>query len=113
MNRMMWTGITTRDIELERESGYYYGRNSGSFLIAGYAEVSLLSSRPSSFPVDGANGGDAIHLEGVDQSDIESFLDRMEEISSEEICVPDILERTKNEARINASAVVSEASYKF
>lgn len=113
VNRMMRTGITSRDIELERESGYYYGRNSGFFLSAGYAGVALLLSRPSSFPADGANGEDAIHLEGVGQSDIESFLDRMEEISSEEICVSDILERAKNESGIDASAAASEANYKF
>ena len=112
VNRMMRTGITSRDIELERESGYYYGRNSGFFLSAGYAGVALLLSRPS-FPADGANGEDAIHLEGVGQSDIESFPDRMEEISSEGICVSDILERAKNEAGIDASTAASEASYKF
>lgn len=48
VNRMMRTGITSRDIELERESGYYYGRNSGFFLSAGYAGIALLLSRPSS-----------------------------------------------------------------
>ena len=113
VNRMLRTGITARDIELERESGYYYGRNSGFFLSAGYAGVALLLSRPSSIPTDGENGGNTVHLKGMGQSDIESFLDRMEEISSEEICVSDILERVKSEAGIDASAVASEANYKF
>lgn len=112
VNRMMRTGITARDIELERESGYYYGRNSGFFLSAGFA-VGHCYSRDLRPSTDGENGGNTVHLKGIGQSDIESFLDRMEEISSEEICVFDILERVKNEAGIDASAVASEANYKF
>ena len=108
IDRMMRTGITARDIERERETGYYMGRHSGFYLSAGYAGVALLLC--SSFP----GGGDgAPPHQSLTPSEIESFLERMEEISSEEISVADILERARNEAGIDASAVASESSYKF
>ena len=110
IDRMMRTGITERDIERERESGYYYGRNSGFYLSAGYAGVALILA--SSFP-GGVDDGAVSQQQGLSTAEIEAFLERMEEISREEISVADILERAKAEAGIDASAVASEASYKF
>lgn len=109
IDRMMKTGITVRDIERERESGYYYSRNSGFYLSAGYAGVALLLSGFTPISEDRGREGQ-IELE---PSEIEAFLDRMSEIAAEEISVADILERGKAEAGIDASAVASEASYKF
>ena len=111
IDRMMKTGITTRDIERERESGYYYGRNSGFYLSAGYAGVALLlhDSRPG----EAVANAEPQPQQGLGTLEIEAFLDRMSEIAAEEISVADILERAKTEAGIDASAVASEASYKL
>ena len=110
IDRMMKNGITARDIEKEREVGYHMGRNSGFYLSAGYAGVALLLC--SSVP-GGADDGAAQSAQGLIPSEIEAFLERMDEISGEEISVADILERARNEAGIDASAVASEATYKF
>jgi len=111
IDRMMKTGITARDIERERESGYYYGRNSGFYLSAGYAGVAILlhDSRPG----DDVANAESQPQQGLSTAEIEAFLDRMSEIAAEEISVADILDRAKAEAGIDASAVASEASYKF
>ena len=111
IDRMMKTGITARDIERERESGYYYGRNSGFYLSAGYAGVALLLSSPCP---DAPVSSDAANvIGGLQHDEIAAFLDHIDEISAEEISVADILERAKKEAGIDASAVATEASYKF
>lgn len=110
IDRMMRTGITERDIERERESGYYYGRNSGFYLSAGYAGVALLLA--TSFP-GGADDGAASPQQGLIAAEIEAFLERMSDIAAEEISVADILERAKAEAGIDASAVACESTYKF
>ena len=110
IDRMMKSGITERDIERERESGYYYGRNSGFYLSAGYAGVALLLA--TSFP-GGVDDGAAQPQQGLSTAEIEAFLERMDEISREEISVADILERAKAEAGIDASAVACESTYKF
>ena len=111
IDRMMKTGITARDIERERESGYYYGRKSGFYLSAGYAGVAILlhDSRPG----DDVANAESQPQQGLSTAEIEAFLDRMSEIAAEEISVADILDRAKAEAGIDASAVASEASYKF
>ena len=106
IDRMMKTGITKWDIERERESGYHYGRNSGFFLSAGYAGVALLLSQHG-------DAADGTPHQSLAPAEIEAFLDRMEEISGEEISAADILERAKTEDGIDASAVASEATYKF
>lgn len=111
IDRMMKSGITARDIEREREVGYHMGRNSGFYLSAGYAGVALLLSKPSPSSTDGA--GEAPPHQSLNPAEIESFLERISEITSEEISVADILERAKEEAGIDASAVATEASYKF
>jgi len=113
IDRMMKTGITARDIERERESGYYYGRNSGFYLSGGYAGVALLLARSGDTVADTDHEGTRQLQQALAQSEIEEFLDRMQEISSEEISVADILERAKAEAGIDASAVALEASDKF
>ena len=111
IDRMMKTGITARDIERERESGYYYGRNSGFYLSAGYAGVALLLSSPCSGAPVSSDAADVIG--GLQHDEIAAFLDHIDEISAEEISVADILERAKKEVGIDASAVATEASYKF
>lgn len=111
IDRMMKTGITARDIERERESGYYYGRNSGFYLSAGYAGVALLLSSPCPGAPVSSDAADVIG--GLQHDEIAAFLDHIDEISAEEISVADILERAKKEAGIDASAVATEASYKF
>ena len=109
IDRMMRTGITDRDVAREREAGYHMGWNSGFYLSAGYAGVALLLC--SSCP--GGADGAAQPQQELSPSEIEAFLERMDEISREEISVADILERAKSEAGIDASAVASEATYMF
>lgn len=113
IDRMMKTGITSRDIERERESGYYYGRNSGFYLSAGYAGVALLLARPGNTVANTDHEGTPQPQQALVKSEIEVFLERMQEISSGEISTADILERAKAEAGIDASAVALEANYKF
>lgn len=60
-----------------------------------------------------ADDGAVSPQQGLSTAEIEAFLERMEEISREEISVADILERAKAEAGIDASAVACESTYKF
>ena len=91
VDRMRKTGITQRDVELEREEGYRDGRNEPFYLSSCYAAVAITLHRQH-----GSNVGD-----------IESFLDRVAEITDEEISVEDIIERARQEAGVDVSQMAS------
>lgn len=87
VDRMRKTGITERDLAIEREEGYRDGRNEPFFLSSCYAAVALvLHDQHSCGP-----------------GEIESFLDRVAEITDEEISVDDIIERARQEAGVDVS----------
>ena len=87
VDRMRKTGITERDLEIEREEGYRDGRNEPFYLSSCYAAVAITLHRQH-----GSNVGE-----------IESFLDRVAEITDEEISVEDIIERARQEAGVDVS----------
>ncbi len=87
VDRMRKTGITERDLEVEREEGYRDGRNEPFYLSSCYAAVAITLHRQH-----GSNVGD-----------IESFLDRVAEITDEEISADDIIERARQEAGVDVS----------
>ena len=87
VDRMRKTGITQRDVELESEEGYRDGRNEPFYLSSCYAAVAL-----------------SLHsLHNRNAAEIESFLDRVAEITDEEISVEDIIQRAQQEAGVDVS----------
>jgi len=87
VDRMRKTGITERDLAIEREEGYRDGRNEPFYLSSCYAAVALV-----------------LHDQhGCGPEEIESFLDRVAEICDEEISVEDIIERAQQEAGVDVS----------
>ena len=91
VDRMRKTGITQRDVELEREEGYRDGRNEPFYLSSCYAAVAITLHRQR----------------GSNVVEIESFLDRVAEITDEEISVEDIIERARQEAGVDVSEMAT------
>lgn len=89
VERMKRTGITPKDLEYERKTGYQNGRNREFYLSACYAAVALT----------------LFHEHGASTSEIECFLDRIGEITDEEITTVDILERARNEAGVDVEGM--------
>jgi len=87
VDRMRKTGITERDLAIEREEGYRDGRNEPFFLSSCYAAVALVLHDQHS----------------CGSEEIESFLDRVAEITDEEISVGDIIERARRDAGVDVS----------
>jgi len=87
VDRMRKRGITKRDLEVEREEGYRDGRNEPFYLSSCYAAVAITLHRQR----------------GSNVVEIESFLDRVAEITDEEISVEDIIERARQEAGVDVS----------
>ena len=91
VDRMRRTGITKRDLAIEREEGYRDGRNEPFYLSSCYAAVAIVLHR----------------LHDYNASEIESFLERVAEICDEEISVEDIIERARTEARVDVSQMAT------
>ena len=91
VDRMRRTGITKRDLAIEREEGYRDGRNEPFYLSSCYAAVAIVLHR----------------LHGYNAAEIESFLERVAEICDEEISVEDIIERARTEARVDVSQMAT------
>ena len=91
VDRMRKTGITKRDLAIEREEGYRDGRNEPFYLSSCYAAVALVLHR----------------LHDYNAAEIESFLERVAEICDEEISVDDIIERARTEARVDVSQMAT------
>ena len=91
VDRMRKTGITKRDLAIEREEGYRDGRNEPFYLSSCYAAVAIVLH----------------HLHGYNAAEIESFLERVAEICDEEISVDDIIERARREAHVDVSQMAN------
>jgi hypothetical protein len=91
VDRMRRTGITKRDLAIEREEGYRDGRNEPFFLSSCYAAVALVLHRQHDYSA----------------AEIESFLERVAEICDEEISVEDIIERARTKARVDVSQMAT------
>ena len=91
VDRMRRTGITKRDLEIERQEGYRDGRNEPFYLSSCYAAVAIVLHR----------------LHDYNAAEIESFLERVAEICDEEISVEDIIERARTEARVDVSQMAN------
>ena len=89
VDRMRRTGITKRDLEIERQEGYRDGRNEPFFLSSCYSAVALVLHRQH----------------GYSAAEIESFLDRVAEITDEEISSEDIIERARTEAGVDITGL--------
>ena len=91
VDRMRRTGITKRDLAIEREEGYRDGRNEPFYLSSCYAAVAIVLHR----------------LHGYNAAEIEHFLDRVAEICDEEISAEDIIERARTEAGVDVSQMAT------
>ena len=91
VDRMRKTGITKRDLAIEREEGYRDGRNEPFYLSSCYAAVAIVLHR----------------LHHYNAAEIESFLERVAEICDEEISVEDIIERAQQEAGVDVSQMAT------
>ena len=91
VDRMRKTGITKRDLAIEREEGYRDGRNEPFYLSSCYAAVAIVLHR----------------LHDYNAAEIESFLERVAEICDEEISVDDIIERARREAHVDVSQMAN------
>lgn len=89
VDRMRRTSITKRDLEIEREDGYRDGRNEPFYLSSCYAAVALVLHRQH----------------GYSAAEIEFFLDRVVEITDEEISSEDIIERARTEAGVDITGL--------
>jgi hypothetical protein len=89
VDRMRRTGITKRDLAIEREEGYRDGRNEPFFLSSCYSAVALVLHRQHDYSA----------------AEIESFLDRVAEITDEEISSEDIIERARTEAGVDITGL--------
>ena len=91
---MKRTGITQKDLEYERKTGYQNGWNREFYLSVCYAAVALT----------------LFHKHGATISDIERFIDRISAITDEEISAADILSRAKEEAGIDVGKITKGQS---
>ena len=78
-----------RDLEIERQEGYRDGRNEPFFLSSCYSAVALVLHRQHDYSA----------------AEIESFLDRVAEITDEEISSEDIIERARTEAGVDITGL--------
>ena len=91
VDRMRRTGITKRDLAIEREEGYRDGRNEPFYLSSCYAAVAIVLHR----------------LHDYSAAEIESFLERVAEICDEEISAEEIIERARTEAGVDVSQMAT------
>lgn len=93
VERMRRTGITQKDMDEERRIGYQHGWNREFYHSVCYAAAAL-----------------CLHAEhGLAPGDIESFIERIEEICDEEISAVEIVERAKREAGIDVDPFLKTA----
>ncbi len=93
VERMRKTGITQKDLEDERRIGYQHGWNREFYHSVCYAAAAL-----------------CLYAEhGLTPGDIESFIERIEEICDEEISAVEIVERAKSEAGIDVEPILKTA----
>ena len=94
IERMKRTGITHKDLEYERKTGYHNGWNREFYMSVCYAAVALT----------------LFHKHGASASDIDSFIERIGEITDEEISAVDILDRAKEEVGVDVGGIAKGQS---
>lgn len=88
--RMRRTGISPADLEEERQIGYQHGWNTAFYTSACYAATALTMKS----------------LYNSNEVQIERLLDRVGEITDEEISRADILERCSRETGLDVSGII-------
>ena len=86
------TGITSSDLEYERQLGYRNGWNSGFNFSICYGAAAIILSRQYKYTSDA----------------VERFLERVDELRYEEISTEDILDRARQEAGVDVSGLVTK-----
>ena len=89
--RMKKTGITEKDLEYEKKTGYQNGWNTGAGMSVCYACAALALHR----------------YHQLDVRKIEIFLERIAEIEDEEISAHDIIERAIRETDVDVSEIAA------
>ena len=91
VERMRRTGITQKDLEYEKKIGYSNGWNTGAGMSVCYACASLALHR----------------FHGCGKDEIETFLERVQELQDEEISAHDIIERAIRETDVDVSEIAA------
>ena len=91
VERMRRTGITQRDLEYEKQTGYSNGWKTGAGMSVCYGCAALALHR----------------FHGLGKDDIESFLERVAELEDEEISAHDIIERAIRETDVDVSDIAA------
>ena len=91
VERMRRTGITQRDLEYEKQTGYSNGWKTGAGMSVCYGCAALALHR----------------FHGLGKDDIESFLERVAELEDEEISANDIIARAVEEAGVDVSEIAA------
>ena len=91
VERMKRGGITKKDLDYEKKIGYNNGWNTGAGMSVCYACASLALHR--------------FHGSGKDE--IETFLERVQELQDEEISAHDIIERAIRETDVDVSEIAA------
>lgn len=91
LERMRRTGITQRDLEYEKQTGYSNGWKTGAGMSVCYGCAALALHR----------------FHGLGKDDIESFLERVAELEDEEISANDIIARAVEEAGVDVSEIAA------
>lgn len=91
VERMQKTGITQRDLEYEKNLGYNNGWNTGAGMSVCYACAAISLHR----------------FHGQGKEDIETFLERIEDLENEEISAHDIIERAIRETDVDVSEIAA------
>lgn len=91
VERMRKTGITEKDIEYEKKIGYNNGWNTGAGMSVCYGCAAISLHR----------------FHGCGKDEIETFLERVQELQDEEISAHDIIERAIRETDVDVSEIAA------
>lgn len=91
VERMKRSGITQKDLEYEKKIGYSNGWNTGAGMSVCYACAALALHR----------------FHGCGKGEIETFLERVQELPDEEISAHDIIERAIRETDVDVSEIAA------
>ena len=91
VERMRCSGITEKDLEYEKQTGYSNGWKTGAGMSVCYGCAALALHR----------------FHGLGKDDIESFLERVAELEDEEISANDIIARAVEEAGVDVSEIAA------
>ena len=91
VERMRCSGITEKDLEYEKQTGYSNGWKTGAGMSVCYGCAALALHR----------------FHGLGKDDIESFLERVAELEDEEISAQDIIDRAIRETDVDVSEIAA------